>query len=391
MSDSRERIILHMDMDAFFAAVEARSNPRLAGKPIIVCGNPDQRSVVSTASYEARAQGVHSGMPVTEARRRCPDGIYLPGNPEKYVFISVEVLNLLKEYADAVEPFSIDEAFLDVTHVPEGRTDPEGLARRIKKAVWSRVGLTCSIGIGPNKLVSKMASSLEKPDGLSRVRQGEFLEVFGAARVSRLWGVGEKTEKQLNAMGIQTIGDLAGFQEQVLVRTFGVEGERLHFAANGIDDTPVVPYYEGIEAKSVGHEHTLSSDVSNREYLESVILRLSDQVARRLRAHHYLGRTVTLKVRHADFHTFTRQKVLGVFTDEERTIYGVARMLLRKNWNGEKVRLLGVSVSSLIRFEEMPQALLFTEDEKYRDLLTIVDRVKDTFGEDALTRARLVK
>ncbi len=391
MSNPRARVILHMDMDAFFASVEVLSNPRLAGKPLIICGNPDERSVVSTASYEARRFGIQSGMPVTRARRLCPQAICVPGSPDKYIYISVQILNLLKEFTDKVEPFSIDEAFLDLSAEVGPECLPEEHARKLKERIRSRIGLTCSVGIGPNKLAAKMASSLRKPDGLSSVPEGKFLGIFGPQPVSRLWGVGEKTEEHLNRMGIRTVRDLSVFPRGGLIREFGVEGERLHYAANGIDDAEVVPYYEGPDAKSVGHEHTLPADESDSLRLEAIILRLSDQVARRLRSHQYLGRTVTLKIRHADFRTFTRQRVLGVFTDEERTIFGIARSLFRENWRGENIRLLGVSVSNLIRLDEPGQSLMFDEDRRHRELLETLDRVRDTFGENSLTRARLVR
>lgn len=390
MNENRGRTILHIDMDAFFSAVEVKCNPTLRGKPVIVCGNPERRSVVSTASYEARKFGVRSGMAVSEARRRCPDGVYISGNPEKYIYTSVQILTLYKEFTDRVEPFSIDEAFLEFFDSTRGYRWAVDLARRIKDRIWTRFGLTGSVGIGPNKLIAKMASSLEKPDGLSYVPGERFLVVFGPQPVSKLWGVGEKTERVLNRMGIRTISELAEAPEGMLVQTFGVEGERLHYAANGSDDSPVIPYYEGIEAKSMGHEHTLSRDLADRERLESVILMLSDQVARRLRSHHYLGRTVVLKIRFRDFRTITRQRVLDSFTDEERTIYGVARGLFRIHWKGEKVRLLGVSVSNLARSADPPQSLLFDEDRRHRELLETVDRVRDAFGESSLTRARLV-
>lgn len=385
------RTILHVDMDAFFAAVEVMCNPRLKGKPVIVCGDPDRRSVASTASYEARKYGVFSGMPIGQAKRLCPHGIYVQGNPEKYVYTSVQILNLLKEFTDKVEPFSIDEAFLDLTESLRKNGGAEKTGLIMKEGILSHFGLTCSVGIAPNKLVAKMASSLEKPDGLSIVPAERFPEVFGNKPVSSLWGVGEKTEKRLNGMKIRTISDLARYPVKNLVRTFGVEGQYLHDAANGEDDTPVIPYYEGIEAKSMGHEYTLSRDVSSGDYLKSVILKLSDQVARRLRSHHYQGRTVIVKIRYADFRTLTRQRALRVHTDEERTIGSLACGLFRTNWSGEKVRLLGVSVSSLIKVDDPPQSVLFEDDRRHRDLLRVMDRVKDAFGDDAILRARLVR
>ncbi len=390
MSLGNPDTIIHIDMDAFFASVEVLADPRLAGLPVVICGNPNERSVVSTASYEAREYGLHSGMPISQAKRLCPRGIFLRGDPEKYVYTSVRILNLLKEFTDRVEPFSIDEAFLDLTG-GVGNSSPGEIGRRIKERVESRIGLTCSVGIGPNKLVAKMASSVNKPDGLAYVPAEKFLILFGPQPVSKLWGVGKKTESRLNHMGIRTVADLSVCPEPLLVRTFGVEGERLHHAANGIDDTPVIPYHRGIETKSMGHEHTLTRDEGDPDRLESVLLRLSDQVARRLRSHGVLARTVTLKVRYSDFRTFTRQRILGLFTDEERTIFGTVRALFRRNWRGDHIRLLGVSVSNLVRSNERPQSLMFIEDRRHRDLLEALDRVRDTFGENSLTRARLVE
>jgi DNA polymerase-4 len=383
-------MILHVDMDAFFAAVEQLADPRLRGKPVLVCGSPEGRSVVAAASYEARPAGVRAGMPVARARRLCPQAILVPGDPAKYVSLSLSLLELFKRYSPQVEPFSIDEAFLDVTNSLSGWVSPEDMAREAKRRIRSRVGLSSSIGIGPNKLVAKMASSLEKPDGLTRVEEGNFAAVFGQKPVTVLWGVGDKTAASLERMGIRSVSDLAAHPVTSLVRAYGVEGEYLHHAANGRDDTPVIPYYDGLDAKSVGHEHTMSRDVVDGNSLEAVILRLSDQVARRLRAHHYLGRTVTLKIRYADFRTLTRQRVLKVLTDEERTLYGTAVRLFREHWTGAPVRLLGVSLSGLVRLGEKPQSLLFAEDRNHRVLLDTLDRVRDAFGDDALTRARLV-
>ena len=295
-------MILHVDMDAFFAAVEQASNPRLIGRPVVVCGDPDRRGTVATASYEARAFGVHAGMPTGEARRLCPGGVFLEGQPEKYRSVSVYLLELYKRITPAVEPFSIDEAFLDLAGTPYD-ADPESArraARTIQRWTSERLGLSATVGIGPNKLIAKMASGVDKPRGLTWFDAEAFRRRFWPLPVEALWGIGGQTTLALGRLGVRTIADLAHFPEERLAGAFGVNGPRMKVAAWGEDLSPVVPYYEGVDARSMGHEFTLLTDLRDTDVLEGLLVRLSDQVARRMRKEGYQGRVVVLKLRYSD-------------------------------------------------------------------------------------------
>jgi DNA polymerase-4 len=378
------RVFFHLDMDAFFSAIEQLSNPSLKGKPVIVCGDPDRRSVVSTASYEARKYGLKSGMPIGEARRLCPQGIYVTGNPKKYVYTSVQILNVLREFTSLVEPFSVDEAFLEFHDL--GFDDSPRIAKSIKRKIGQRFGLTCSIGVGPNKIVAKMASEIEKPDGLTIIKDGEFLDYFGDKEVMALWGVGEKTSEKLNAIGIRTVRDLACFPEKTLLTIFGEYGTYLKMTANGKDESPLVPYFEGIEPKSIGHEFTLSSDTSDRRFLVSTLLRLSEQVGRRMRKDGYVCDTITVKIRYKDFKTLTRQQKQEKYIERDDMIFERARKLFLANYNGGEIRLLGVSASGLIKKESYKIDSMFSLDRKKDVFVRVTDSIKDRFGEESIKR-----
>jgi DNA polymerase-4 len=384
-----ERIVFHIDMDAFFSAIEQLSNPGLKGKPVVVCGDPHRRSVVSTASYEARKYGLKSGMPIGQARKLCPHGIYITGNPRKYVYTSIQILKLLKCFSSIVEPFSVDEAFLEFSGLDY--SDVARVARRIKARIRERLGLTCSIGIGPNKIVSKLASDYSKPDGLTVIREGEFLDYFGEKEVRTLWGVGEKTQARLNELGIRTVRDLAGFPEKTLESIFGVYGTYLKMTANGIDDSPVVPYYKGTAPKSMGHEYTLSADTSDRRFLLSTLLRLCEQVGRRIRKDGYICYTVTVKIRYKDFRTITRQKKLGKPIERDDILFETAEKLFEDNYNGGRIRLLGVSASGLIKKCEMQIDPIFNHDRKQDVFVQVADSIKDRFGENSITRGGIIR
>ncbi len=378
------RVIFHIDMDAFFSQIEELANPMLRGKPVIVCGEPHSRSVVSTASYEARRFGVKSGMAVGLAKKLCPHGIYIGGNPQKYVYASVQIFKTLKEFTSFVEPFSVDEAFLEFDHL-----DTDGarvVALEIKDKIRAKFGLTGSMGIAPNKFVAKMASGFQKPDGLTVIREGEFLKVFGDKPVSVLWGVGDKTGEKLNRLGIMKVSDLARYPERKLKALFGVYGGDLKSVANGIDESPVIPYYEGVEPKSMGHEYTLPDDVSDRDRLLSTLLRLSEKVARRMRREGYLGDTITVKIRNRQFNTITRQRKLEHHVDRDDLIYLTARRLFQDNHKGEALRLLGVSVSGLLRKSEACAEPIFNWDKKYDQFIRTMDSIRDKFGERAIRR-----
>ena len=395
------RIVAHVDMDAFFASVEEKLNPRLAGKPLVVGGSKDSRGVVSAANYAARPYGIHAGMPIAEAVRLCPDAAFIEGDPRKYVHISLQILDTLKDFTPMVEPFSIDEAFLDLTEavrprvpgVDAARDDDTvlnaaiPLAQAIQRAVLRRVGLTSSIGIAPNKFVAKMGSGLRKPNGLTVLSVRRFRETFETRPVSDLWGIGEKTAISLASLGIRTAGHLARFPRELLTYHFGLNGDHMQDAARGEDESPVIPYFEGVPVKSMGHEFTLPEDLADRERIGAHLLRLSDQVGRRLRADGYLGRVIAVKFRNARFKTTIRQRALADVTDDENVIYGTACGLLDENWDRKPLRLVGVSVSDLVSAHGYHQHDLFVIDRRRRSMTEAADSLRDRFGDAVLIRA----
>ncbi|HHY45864.1 MAG TPA: DNA polymerase IV [Firmicutes bacterium] len=388
-----ERHILHVDMNAFFAAVEQHDNPALKGKPVIVCGDPDGRSVVSTASYEARPFGIKAGMPVTQARRLCPQGVFIKGHIQRYVEISLEILKIYQSFTPLVEPFSIDEAFLDVTGCDKLYGSPVEIAKLIKAKIRRELDLMCSIGVATNKLLAKMASDFQKPDGLVVIRQEDIPGKIWPLPVRALIGVGEKTEKALNYMGIKTIGELAGYPLHLLERKFGVVGRVLHRMAWGMDDSPVRSTEFPI--KSLSNEYTLPEDTIDQDILKTHLLRLSDEVGRRLRGAGYLGKTIGIKLRYEDFITITRSESLMDFTDSNSTISQKAWELFIRNWQRwRKVRLVGVAVSNLIeRRRYQRQLSLFDDYPKLAKQAAIdraLDKIQDKFGKDSIMRAGAV-
>jgi DNA polymerase IV len=383
---ARPRTILHVDLDAFFAAVEQRDRPELRGKPVIVGGGgPNQRGVVSTASYEARRFGVHSAMPLREAGRLCPDGIFLPVNGAKYVAVSREVMAILRRFTPLVEPVSIDEAFLDVTGSRALFGDGETIARRIKEAVHAETDLTISVGVATTKLVAKIASDLRKPDGLVVVPPGEEAAFLEPLAITRLWGVGAKSAAALREYGVRTIGDLAALPADLLVRRFGKHGASLGERARGLDADPV----SGRDpAKSIGHEHTFDVDTSDREVIERTILGMAEGVAGRLRDSGVKASTVTVKIRDSSFRTITRQRTLPEATDLTEPIFRTALELARPEVRGLRIRLLGVTASGLGERDQL--ALFGADDPRRRRVVEAADEVRHRFGERAITRARLV-
>jgi DNA polymerase-4 len=374
-------------MDAFFASVEQAHHAHLRGKPVIVCGDPSRRGVVTAASYEARPFGVRAGMPLAEARRLCPGAEYVEGNPEKYVGLSLQLCDLYLTLTPDVEPFSVDEAFLDLGRGADTVEAALAVAGELQRTIDERFSLGASIGAGPNKLIAKMAAGLEKPRGLTGLDESGFRERFWPLAVDALWGVGPKLAERMRSLGISTVGDLARAPEGVLKDAFGVIGPQLKEAAHGRDDTPVVPFHRGVDSKSMGHEVTLPEDCSEAAFLEGTLLRLSDQVGRRLRAEGFVARTIVVKIRDSAFRTVTRQRALSDPSDEGGTLYEVARRLFFSNWRGGAVRLLGVSAASLSRRSGSEQTNLFAEDDRSRRLLDALDRVRDRLGEASVVPA----
>jgi nucleotidyltransferase/DNA polymerase involved in DNA repair len=383
MDGMAARAILHVDMDAFYAAVEQRDRPELRGRPVIVGADPRAgrgRGVVATASYEARRFGVTSAMPISQAWRLCPHGCYLAPDMDKYARVSGQVMEILRRFTDCVEPISIDEAFLDVTASGRALGSGETIARALKDAIHAGTALTASVGVACSKLVAKVASDLRKPDGLVVVPPGTEADLLAPLPVRRLWGVGPKMEEMLARIGVSTIGELAALDPARLERRLGTHGHDLQLLARGVDDRPVVAQPE--TAKSLGQEQTYDADTADLSRLRRTLLDLADGVAARLRAHGLRGRTVTLKYRDEDFRTLTRAETLGAPTDAGDRLFDVAWRLFEKAHGPRKVRLLGLYVSA---FDAGPQLGLFPEPASAADALR--DVVRERFGDDALTRA----
>ncbi len=385
------RVIMLVDMDAFFASVEQAQHVELRGQPVIVCGDPSRRGVVTAASYEARPFGVRAGMPLQEARRLCPAAHYVEGNPEKYVATSLQLLDLYTRLTPDVEPFSVDEAFLKL--VPRVTTLEQGaeVARTLQAEIAERFSLGASIGLGPNKLVAKMGAGLQKPRGLTPLDEQGFRDAFWPKDVQEMWGVGPKLATRMRSLGISTVGDLAHAPAPALGAAFGVIGPQLREAAWGRDETPLVPYHEGVDPKSMGHEVTLSENSDQAEHLESVLLRLSDQVSRRLRKEGFAGRVVAVRLRDAAFVTRIRQRVLPRHTQDVAAIYETARALFREHWRRDALRLVGVTVSGLEIVPEQRQGDLFDADDRSVRLGQALDTVRDRLGETALVPAATLR
>ena len=375
------RTIAHIDMDCFFAAVEALDHPEYRGKPLIVGGRPDTpRAVVSTCSYEARKYGVRSAMPISQAARLCPHALFVTGNMRRYVEVSRQIMECLAEFTPRIQPTSIDEAFLDMTGCEHFYENTRAMGASIKQRIRERTGLTASCGIAPNKFLAKLASSKSKPDGLLVITVDEAADFLAPLPVRELWGVGERGEQELARYGIATVSDLRAWPAEWLADRFGKWGMLIHDLARGIDDDPVVT---DEECKSYGSESTFDSDVDDIDSLCSCLARHSQRVGKRLRAAGRLARTVTLKVKFADFDQITRSRSVGQPLDGDDTIYSIACELLREIRLRMAVRLIGVSVSGLT---ECGQLSLFESPRGKLD--QVLDSITDRFGRKGVSRGR---
>lgn len=379
-------MILHVDMDAFYASVEVRDHPELVGKPVIVGGTPAGRGVVAAASYEARKFGVHSAMPAATALRLCPQAVVVPPRMDHYARISAQIQEILFRYTPLVEPLSLDEAFLDVTGTERLFGAPVEIARRIKQEIHSELGLVASVGVAPNKFLAKIASDLQKPDALVVVDPARVQEFLDPLPVGRLWGVGRVTGCVFDNLGIQTIGQVRQMPLETLQQHFGRSGEHLWQLAHGIDDRRVVP---DREAKSISHETTFAVDIDDREILRAWLLELTEHVGQRLRRHGLCGRTVHLKIRFADFTTITRAQTLQDATDATREIWHAAVTLLEERLPARRlcVRLIGVGMSGLCSLGSQQRTLFDDElESKQHQLDTVSDEIKAKFGAASLRR-----
>ena len=375
-------VIMHVDMDSFFASIEQRDRPELKGKPVIVGGLRDsKRGVVSTCSYEARKYGVHSAMPIAQAVKLCPQGIFLPGDHSKYAAVSQEIRQVFYEFSPVVENTSIDEAFLDMTGCEHLYDTFEDFGKAIKRHIYETVSLTASVGIAPNKFVAKLASDYRKPDGLVIVRPSEVKDWLAPMPVNKVWGIGEKTAKALSTWRIHTIADLRRCSQRSLLQRFGKQGHDLYLLARGIDPRPVEPE---TEAKSIGRETTFSIDLTELSRLRQVLANLVADVGMRLRQQSLWGRTVTIKLRYSDFTTITRSISLPEPINNDDDIFAAADKLLQQHIQKRPLRLLGVYLSQLT---SVSQASLFPDSR--RDKLTeLIDELNTRYDRAVIYKGR---
>lgn len=375
-----QRWIMHVDMDAFYASVEILDNPNLKGLPVIV-GGRSARGVVSTCSYEARKFGVHSAMPLFEARRLCPHGVYLPVRPHRYAEMSGKIMAIFRETSPLVEQLSIDEAFLDLTGM-ERLGGAETIAHQVQDRIQEELKLSASVGLAPNKFLAKLASDMDKPHGFVKITPGEAEAMLAPMPVTKIFGIGRSAEDKLKQFGIEKIGQLASADVTILRKVFGINAEQVKRLARGLDDRPVV---NEEEAKSIGKENTFDYDLTDFESCRDEVLDLSGQVGWRLRRENLAGHTVTLKVKFADFHTITRSSTGDRLIAWDEDIFSLAEQMLRKINVKPGVRLLGVSVSNLFRPEDEP-VLGFAEDERMQRRNRAIDSLKSKFGENIIKR-----
>ena len=387
METKQNKLILHIDMNAFFAAVEQAANPALRGKPIAVGGGIKKGSVVAAASYEAKALGIKTAMSTWEARKICPNLIVVIGDMTKYIYTSKVITRMLIDYTDLVEVFSIDEAFMDITKTKERFGGEKNLAHDIKRRILERFGLTCSIGIGPNKLMAKLAGELQKPDGLVILRQEDIPEKIKDVAVKELCGVGRKMEQYLAELGVNNIGDLNKYPREKLVKRFGqAYGEQLWQMGQGKGSATVLPYYHETEAKSMGHSYTLPKFTKDIDVVKGYLLRLSEQVGRRLRRDNYRGNVIHLSLGFGDYKFWGKQKKINNYLDDGYVIFKTAEKLI--DCNLAPFRFVGISVSNLIH--NLDQISVFEQEENRKKALKAMDEVNDRFGEFTIERAGIM-
>ncbi|MEA1940595.1 MAG: DNA polymerase IV [Candidatus Caldatribacteriota bacterium] len=394
MNEHKQLSIIHLDLDAFFASVEQRDNPAYRGKPLIVggisgSGENSNRGVVCAASYEARKYGVHAGMPIWEARQKCPQGIFVPSQMNKYVEASKKFFQICSDYTPLLEPLSVDELFLDVSGCESLFGSSECISRKIKEKVRRELGIKVSAGIAKNKFLAKIATNLGKPDGLYIIPSNEIEKILYPLPISALWGIGKKTEKLLKKYGIYQVEQLAKIPDTIIENLLGKNGKKLKLLARGIDDSPVTPISE---TKSISKETTFSTNIMKKDILIKELLKISQMVGYASRKKGYKGRTVTLKIRFQNFITQNKSKTLNNSTNIDDLIFKVVVELLDKiKIKKGGVRLLGVKLSKLTSKNNLKQLnLLGDNEDKLEQLTQSLDKIREKFGTKAVTRASLL-
>jgi DNA polymerase-4 len=383
------RRIIHIDLDAFFVSVEQAENPQLKGKPVVVGGRPQRRGVVASASYEARAFGLYAGMPLTTASRFCPQAIFIQGSFPKYREASQRFMTILADFSPYLEPMGLDEAYLDATGFESIHGSVQQMAVKIKQRIKDELGLNASVGIAGGKVVAKVASELSKPDGLLEVASGEERSFLAPLSIARLPGIGKKTERKLNGLGINSLGKLSAMPLSALKSHFGASGEVLHHFANGIDDREVEP---PAAAKSTSRETTFGKDTRDRSLLKATLRYLGERVGADLRQKGKRARCVTLKLRYADFTTITRRQTLSQTTDSDQTIFDTGVKLLNKALSGERqpVRLIGIGVSELVESGKQLD-MLDSSARRQEQLDRAIDRIRKKYGFTAIQTGRTLR
>ena len=383
------RTIMHIDLDAFFVSVEQVLNPELRGKPVVVGGKPDRRGVVASASYEARAFGLHAGMPLTTASRLCPQAIFIEGSFPKYREASQRFMAILADFSPFLEPVSLDEAYLDATGFESIYGSTHQMAMAIKQRIKDELGLCASVGIASSKVVAKVASELSKPDGLLVVEAGKERSFLAPLPITKLPGIGKKTERILKGLGINTIGELSDMPLSTLKSHFGASGELLYRYANGIDDREVeLPS----AAKSISRETTFGKDTKDRSLLKATLRYLSERVGTELRQRGKQTRCVTLKLRYADFTTITRRHTLRQSENSDQTIFDTGLQLLKRTLSAEKqpVRLIGIGVSNLVEPGRQLD-MLDASAQRREQLDRVIDRIRQKYGFTAIQTGRTIR
>ena len=387
-------MIIHIDMDSFYASVEIRENPDLAGLPVVVGGSASGRGVVAAANYEARKYGVLSAMPMAQALRLCPDLVCLPVNMPLYVSVSRQIHDIFYRYTPEIEPLSLDEAFLDVAGSERLFGSAAAIAQKIKRDIKNECKLIASAGVAPNKFVAKIASDIDKPDGYVVVTQNEVQDFLDPLPVNRIWGVGKKTEQQLRQIGIKTIRDVRNWPADDLIQRFGKMGDHIQRLAQGMDKRAVI---SDAKARSISAETTFANDIADKDALLAILLQLTEQVAARLRDKGIKGRTVNIKIRFHDFITITRSKTLAENTHQTRKIWSTVKQLLLGVWQQQPgpIRLVGVGVSNFSENMELQRDLFtdsreqdFEQDVRQERLDELSDEINQKFGKSKIHRGR---